>query len=44
MVGMTLLNRKGYFSQHLDSQGNQVENPVYWKRLIFWSRWSAGLL
>jgi glycogen phosphorylase len=30
MIGITLLNRKGYFKQHLDSQGNQNEEPVNW--------------
>jgi len=31
MVGITLLNRKGYFHQHLDSWGNQTESPVIWE-------------
>jgi glycogen phosphorylase len=31
MVGVTLLNRKGYFRQHLDVNGNQMESPVDWK-------------
>ncbi len=31
VVGMTLLNEKGYFSQSLDSEGNQVEKPVEWE-------------
>ncbi len=30
MVGLTLLNRKGYFRQHLDSKGNQTESPFIW--------------
>ena len=30
MVGMTLLHRKGYFRQHLDSNGNQSESPSEW--------------
>ncbi len=30
MVGITLLNRKGYFKQHLDKQGNQTESPDLW--------------
>src|SRR4030042_28885 len=30
LVGMTLLNRKGYFRQHLDAKGNQTESPVTW--------------
>src|SRR5690606_21935439 len=30
MVGVTLLHRKGYFRQHLDSSGNQSESPVVW--------------
>jgi starch phosphorylase len=30
MIGITLLNRKGYFKQHLDSHGNQTEEPVNW--------------
>jgi starch phosphorylase len=27
MIGMTLLRRKGYFRQHLNSNGNQPESP-----------------
>ena len=30
MIGITLLNRKGYFRQHLDAEGNQTESPVIW--------------
>jgi len=30
VVGITLLNEKGYFSQSLDDEGNQVEAPVHW--------------
>jgi starch phosphorylase len=30
MIGITLLNRKGYFKQHLDEQGNQTESPDTW--------------
>jgi starch phosphorylase len=30
MVGMTLLHRKGYFYQRLDSSGRQTEEPVDW--------------
>ena len=30
MIGITLLNRKGYFKQRLDAQGNQSEEPVNW--------------
>ncbi len=30
MVGVTLLNRKGYFHQRLDARGNQLEEPVEW--------------
>jgi starch phosphorylase len=29
-VGVTLLHRKGYFQQHLDSNGNQSESDVNW--------------
>jgi len=29
-VGMTLLHRKGYFKQHLDSHGDQSESCVNW--------------
>ena len=31
MIGITLLNRKGYFNQHLDASGNQTETPVIWE-------------
>jgi len=30
MVGVTLLHRKGYFRQHLDSGGNQSESESSW--------------
>ncbi|MBI2486784.1 MAG: alpha-glucan family phosphorylase [Deltaproteobacteria bacterium] len=30
MVGVTLLHRKGYFRQHLDTSGNQSESPFNW--------------
>ena len=30
LVGVTLLYRKGYFDQHLDSEGNQLETPSKW--------------
>ena len=30
MVALSLLHRKGYFHQRLDSHGNQVESPVTW--------------
>ena len=31
IVGVTLLDRKGYFQQHIDRQGNQTEAPVDWR-------------
>ncbi|MDB4891532.1 MAG: alpha-glucan phosphorylase, partial [Gemmatimonadetes bacterium] len=31
LVAVTLLHRKGYFTQHLDATGQQTESPVYWK-------------
>ncbi len=31
VVGITLIHRKGYFQQHLDSAGNQTETPAEWK-------------
>ncbi|MGZ9214621.1 MAG: alpha-glucan family phosphorylase, partial [Candidatus Binatia bacterium] len=30
MVAVSLLHRKGYFDQRLDSRGNQMESPVRW--------------
>lgn len=36
MVGVTLLHREGYFSQHLDAQGNQSEASVEWSPEEFW--------
>ena len=30
VVGITLLNENGYFSQGLDAEGSQVETPVHW--------------
>ena len=31
MVGISLLHRHGYFRQHLDSEGNQIEEPCEWE-------------
>ncbi|MEO5817991.1 MAG: alpha-glucan family phosphorylase [Gemmatimonadaceae bacterium] len=31
LVAVTLLHRKGYFTQHLDATGHQSESPVEWK-------------
>src|SRR3954467_2039439 len=31
LVAVTLLHRKGYFTQHLDATGHQTESPVSWK-------------
>ena len=31
LVAVTLLHRKGSFTQHLDAAGHQTESPVYWK-------------
>src|SRR5262245_61749970 len=30
MVAISLLHRKGYFDQRLDSRGNQLESPSKW--------------
>ena len=30
VVGVTLAHRRGYFRQHLDSNGNQSESPAEW--------------
>jgi glycogen phosphorylase len=30
MVAVTLIHRKGYFDQHLDAHGNQLESPSTW--------------
>ena len=30
MIGITLLNRKGYFRQHLSPRGDQTESPFIW--------------
>ena len=30
MVAVSLIHRKGYFEQRLDSQGNQLESPADW--------------
>jgi len=35
VVGMTLLNSKGYFSQTIDNDGNQIEKPMEWKQSDF---------
>jgi starch phosphorylase len=31
IVGFTLLHRKGYFAQHIDAAGNQIEGPEMWQ-------------
>src|SRR6266852_8548205 len=31
MVAVSLLYRKGYFSQHLEEDGSQTEEPVSWR-------------
>ncbi len=31
VVAVSLLHRKGYFEQHLDSTGQQTETPVHWR-------------
>src|SRR5215203_1777421 len=31
VVAVTLLHRKGYFEQHLNSSGQQTETPVHWR-------------
>ena len=38
MIGITLLNRKGYFRQHLDASGAQTETPVIWEPTKFLER------
>lgn len=35
LVGITLLQRKGYFEQHLDAAGNQTESPSIWTPQTF---------
>jgi glycogen phosphorylase len=30
LVALTLISRRGYFRQELDSSGNQIEHPVEW--------------
>lgn len=31
VIGITMLNEKGYFYQRIDDEGNQIENPVQWR-------------
>ena len=35
MVGVTLVTRKGYFTQELDHEGNQIEKPAEWEPAKF---------
>jgi starch phosphorylase len=35
VVGITLLYKKGYFKQEIDSQGNQIESEVEWDPYAF---------
>ncbi|MGH7812314.1 MAG: alpha-glucan family phosphorylase, partial [Candidatus Binatia bacterium] len=41
MVAVTLLHRKGYFDQRLDSRGNQLESPSKWSPENHLTRLSA---
>ncbi len=34
-VAVTLISRKGYFRQEVDSKGNQTESPVVWDPSVF---------
>ncbi|MGH7796212.1 MAG: alpha-glucan family phosphorylase [Candidatus Binatia bacterium] len=38
MVAVSLVHRKGYFDQRLDSQGNQLESPAEWSPEIHLER------
>ena len=38
MVAVSLLHRKGYFEQRLDSLGNQLESPSKWSPENFLTR------
>ena len=31
VIGITLLNEKGYFKQIIDAHGHQIERPVMWE-------------
>src|SRR5665213_1499811 len=35
MVAVTLLYHKGYFHQHLDTEGHQTEEPASWSPKAF---------
>ena len=41
MVAVTLVHRKGYFSQRLDEHGNQSESPVEWRIEEFFEKVDA---
>ena len=35
LLAVTLLSKKGYFDQELDSEGNQMEKPAVWQPELF---------
>src|SRR5579884_2110356 len=41
VVGVSLLHRCGYFTQHLDESGRQTEKPVDWRVEDFLSEATA---
>src|SRR3970040_3151026 len=40
LVAVTLISKKGYFRQDIDSDGRQVESPIDWDRSKFMIRLS----
>ena len=43
MVAVSLLHRKGYFNQRLDSLGNQIESPSKWSPEAYLTRLPAQI-
>jgi starch phosphorylase len=44
IIGITLVHRKGYFRQHLDSFGNQTESPIIWNPSDFLEPVDTGVV
>lgn len=38
LVAVTLISKKGYFSQDIDSEGRQIESPIHWDPSKFMTR------
>ncbi len=44
LVAVTLISRRGYFRQELDSNGKQIEHPMEWNPSDIMVRWPADVV